>query len=66
MASALLSSAAWAQDGEPVSPDNDIVVTGTIAGTETDTPLIKLPQPLTIIPADQYLSQGAINISDTV
>jgi len=66
MASALLSSAAWAQDGEPVSPDNDIVVTGTIAGTKTDTPLIELPQPLTIIPADQYLSQGAINISDTV
>ncbi len=66
MASVLASSAAWAQDAEPVSPENDIVVTGAIAGTKTETPLIELPQPLTIIPADRYLSQGAINISDTV
>jgi len=66
MASVLASSAAWAQDAEPVSPDNEIVVTGAIAGTKTETPLIELPQPLTIIPADRYLSQGAINISDTV
>ncbi|MBC3941343.1 TonB-dependent siderophore receptor [Sphingomonas albertensis] len=66
MASVLASSAAWAQDAEPVSPENEIVVTGAIAGTKTETPLIELPQPLTIIPADQYLSQGAINISDTV
>ncbi|MEG3168491.1 TonB-dependent siderophore receptor [Sphingomonas sp. LB3N6] len=66
MASVLASSAAWAQDAEPVAPENEIVVTGTIAGTKTETPLIELPQPLTIIPADQYLSQGAINISDTV
>ncbi|PZO76921.1 MAG: TonB-dependent siderophore receptor [Sphingomonas taxi] len=66
MASVLASSAAWAQDAEPVSPENEIVVTGAIAGTKTETPLIELPQPLTIIPADRYLSQGAINISDTV
>jgi iron complex outermembrane receptor protein len=66
VASMLASSAAWAQDAEPPAPENDIVVTGTLAGTKTETPLIELPQPLTIIPADQYLSQGAINISDTV
>ncbi len=66
MASVLASSAASAQDAEPVVPENEIVVTGAIAGTKTETPLIELPQPLTIIPADQYLSQGAINISDTV
>lgn len=66
LASVLASSAAWAQDAEPVSPENEIVVTGAIAGTKTETPLTELPQPLTIIPADQYLSQGAINISDTV
>ncbi|KQN33072.1 TonB-dependent siderophore receptor [Sphingomonas sp. Leaf38] len=66
MAGVLASSAAWAQDAEPVAPDNEIVVTGTIAGTKTETPLIELPQPLTVITADQYLSQGAINISDTV
>jgi iron complex outermembrane receptor protein len=66
VASMLASSAAWAQNAEPPAPENDIVVTGTIAGTKTETPLIELPQPLTIIPADQYLSQGAINISDTV
>ena len=66
VASLLAAPAAWAQDAEPVSPENEIVVTGAIAGTKTETPLIELPQPLTIIPADRYLSQGAINISDTV
>jgi len=49
-----------AQEGE------EIVVTGATAGTKTETPLIELPQPLTIIPAERYLSQGAISISDTV
>ncbi|MFS0774027.1 TonB-dependent siderophore receptor [Sphingomonas sp. 1P08PE] len=44
----------------------DIVVTAANAGTKTETPLIEVPQPLTIIAADQYLSQGAISISDTV
>ena len=62
----LASPAAWAQEAESVSPENEVVVTGTIAGTKTETPLIELPQPLTIIPAEQYLSQGAISISDTV
>lgn len=46
--------------------DDDIVVTGANAGTKTETPLIQLPQPVTIITSDQYLSQGAISISDTV
>lgn len=50
-------------------PDR-IVVTGTreerFAGLKTETPLIETPQPLTVITSEQYLSQGAISISDTV
>lgn len=50
--------------------DATILVTAarheTFAGTKTETPLIETPQPITIITDDQYLSQGAINISDTV
>jgi iron complex outermembrane receptor protein len=45
---------------------DDIVVTGAISGTKTETPLIEVPQPLTVITSEQYLSQGAISISDTV
>lgn len=66
LASVLLCQQAWAEDGaaEP-SPGDDIVVTA-LAGTKTDTALAELPQPIKVISADQYLSQGAINISDTV
>lgn len=43
-----------------------IVVTAANAGTKTETPLIELPQPIKVVTAEQYLSQGAISISDTV
>jgi iron complex outermembrane receptor protein len=67
VASVMMSQAAHAEEPVPVvTQDEEIVVTGANAGTKTETPLIELPQPLTIISADQYLSQGAINISDTV
>lgn len=50
--------------------DDRIVVTATreetFAGLKTETPLIETPQPLTVITSEQYMSQGAINISDTV
>jgi iron complex outermembrane receptor protein len=47
--------------------DDNIIVTGRqYAGTKTDTLLIETPQPITVITSDQYLSQGAISISDTV
>lgn len=50
--------------------DSEILVTGmrveASAATKTDTPLIQVPQPITIINSDTFLSQGAINISDTV
>ncbi|EZP70046.1 TonB-dependent siderophore receptor [Sphingomonas paucimobilis] len=46
--------------------DGSIVVTAPNAGTKTETPLIQLPQPIKVITSEQYLSQGAISISDTV
>ncbi|WP_370176534.1 TonB-dependent siderophore receptor [Sphingobium abikonense] len=59
---------AYAQASDVGSDYGDsIVVTATqYAGTKTDTPLIETPQPITVIDADQYLSQGAVSISDTV
>ncbi|NIJ15651.1 iron complex outermembrane receptor protein [Sphingobium vermicomposti] len=42
-----------------------IIVTAN-AGAKTETPLVELPQPVTLITSEQYLSQGAISISDTV
>jgi len=67
LASMLVSQAAHA-DGAPPAEDgrDDIVVTAASAGTKTDTPLVELPQPVTIITSDRYRSQGAISISDTV
>lgn len=48
----------------------DVLVEGrrgeTIAATKTATPLIEVPQPISVIPSDVYLAQGAINVSDTV
>lgn len=64
---ALASQAAWAN--EALSTDevhDEIVVTAVNAGTKTETPLVELPQPVTIITSDRFLSQGAISISDTV
>jgi iron complex outermembrane receptor protein len=58
--------AARASENDDLAPE-DIVVTGVAnAGTKTETPLVELPQPVTIIPADRFVSQGAISISDTV
>ena len=59
-----------ASDEVAAEPQHDILIEGrvdrTSAGTKTDTPLIEVPQPLTVIPEDVYLAQGAINIADTV
>ena len=65
------STAGWASDEAADAANKDeIIVTGanaeTFAGTKTDTPLIQTPQPISVVPADTYLAQGAISISDTV
>lgn len=68
---ALGSTVAYADEvDEGASERSEIVVTGarseSMSGTKTETPLIETPQPITIVTDDQFLSQGAINISDTV
>ena len=61
------SQSAWAEQGAPSGEDSDvIIVTAASTGTKTDTALVELPQPIKVITSEQYLSQGAINISDTV
>lgn len=48
----------------------EIVVSGvkveSSAATKTDVPAIEVPQPVTVIPAEVYLAQGAISVSDTL
>jgi len=64
---ALYSTNALAE--EVTESSDQIVVTGalqeTSAGTKTDTPLIETPQPITVIDAETYISQGAISVADT-
>ncbi len=63
-----LASPAFAQDGAPAdatAPEDSIIVTAR-SGTKTDTPPLQVPQPVTVITSDTFLSQGAISISDTV
>jgi len=67
LASALVGQPAWADDSVPAEESrDDIVVTAANTSTKTETPLTELPQPVTVITSDQFISQGAINISDTV
>ena len=63
---ALLPIAAHATDDAVASDDDLIVVSATNAGVKTETPLVQIPQPLTIITAETYRAQGAISISDTL
>lgn len=74
---ALMSVLPAALHAETALPEADgssrgdsIIVTAArdekFAGTKTETPLIETPQPITIVTSDQFISQGAINISDTV
>ncbi|TDN82843.1 TonB-dependent siderophore receptor [Stakelama pacifica] len=56
-----------AKKGEAAGDAQEIIVTGNqYSGTKTETPLIETPQPITVVPAEQYLEQGAISVSDTV
>jgi len=63
---AFADDASAAAANAAVGDDDAIIVTAADAGTKTETPLIELPQPIKVITSEQYLSQGAISISDTV
>ncbi|MEI5686085.1 TonB-dependent siderophore receptor [Sphingomonas kyungheensis] len=56
--------------GDQREASDDILVEGrrddTYAGTKTATPILQVPQPLTVITDGLYRAQGAINIADTV
>ncbi|WP_404476403.1 TonB-dependent siderophore receptor [Novosphingobium sp. BL-52-GroH] len=64
---ALHTGTAWA--AEDKEGEDPIIVTGALerssAGTKTDSPLLETPQPITIIDAETYISQGAISVADT-
>ncbi|MBZ9647456.1 TonB-dependent siderophore receptor [Sphingobium sp. 3R8] len=67
---ALCHTVAHAADGAAVAAadqmQDSIIVTAATTGSKTDTALVELPQPIKVITSEQYLSQGAISISDTV
>ena len=68
LATIIAAQSAWAQEApQAAGEDSDsIIVTAATTGSKTDTALVELPQPIKVITAEQYLSQGAISISDTV
>src|SRR3546814_9066802 len=67
LAGILVSQPAWADERAPADEDRDaIIVTAANAGTKKETPLVELPQPVTVITSEQFISQGEISISDTV
>lgn len=64
-----MTATARADEDQPAATgmdDDSIIVTAGSTGTKTETPLIEVPQPLTVITAERFNSQGAISISDTV
>ena len=67
---ALCHGTAWSAEAAaadaPRTDEDSIVVTAATTGSKTDTALVELPQPIKVITSEQYLSQGAISISDTV
>ena len=63
---ALANDGAADSASAPESSDAIVVTASQYAGTKTETPLIETPQPITVITSDQFISQGAISISDTV
>jgi len=68
-APAALAQESDASDREGADFD-EIVVTGyfdtVTAGTKTDTPLIEVPQPITVVTDDTFTDQGALNIAQTL
>lgn len=63
---ALADDGAADASAAPEQSEAIVVTASQYAGTKTETPLIETPQPITVISADQFMSQGAISISDTV
>lgn len=47
-------------------PVNGFVATRTATGTKTDTPIVEVPQSISVVPADQITAQGAQNISQAL
>jgi iron complex outermembrane receptor protein len=63
-----LATPAFADDSPET--DRDIIVTAeqlpSGAATKTDTPVLEVPQPITVVTADVFEAQGAVSISDTL
>jgi iron complex outermembrane receptor protein len=66
LATVLFSQQAWADESAAANDSRDEIVVTAGTGTKTDTALVELPQPIKVITSEQYISQGAISISDTV
>lgn len=69
LSSAILAGAPALAAGDDTEADR-ILVTGErqaiSSATKTDVPAIEVPQPVTVVPAEVYLAQGAISVSDTL
>ena len=54
------------QATSPLGPDNGYVARRTLAGANTDTPLIEIPQTINVITADQIRNQGAQTLGEAL
>lgn len=68
--SAHSAEAETAADAETGADMRTIVVTGAksaaTTSTKTDTPIVQIPQPITVIDDSVFLAQGAVSIGDTL
>lgn len=47
-------------------PVNGFVATRSATGTKTDTPIVEVPQSISVVPKDQIIAQGAQSISQAL
>ena len=59
---------AQASDDPPQTTDDDIVVNAERArsGTKTDTPVIEIPQSISVITAQEFQDRAAVNLQDVI
>lgn len=47
-------------------PVNGLVATQTASGTKTNTPIVEVPQSISVVPRDQITAQGAQNVGEAL
>jgi iron complex outermembrane receptor protein len=62
----LPTQAVIASEAERAGPIDGYVATRTQTGSKTDTPVLQIPQSISVITADRIRDQGALTLQDTL